>query len=539
MNTKSLKYFVFFTLAILIYTTQATAYSRDAVVSCRTEHPKTGSVYPMGYFKCLATNVIPLDITYAQNSQENISNFTKFSATERQKLLDRRSAILDDLPTTKLAIQAATTRNVTRNLWNTSRAAVRPSQYYIQIEFSKVSHSMLVALNKIDTTAEGINASKTELAAAGKDVNVLSGHLDAINTERTRIRTALLSAITQLTNLVPDAGDRTIYQANKTAIQSIRTTLTTLRTDITTLRTGPITLARAEVTRLGGGGPPPPGGPTVTLSAVPLTVAPGGAVTLSWTSSGASFNYCVLETDGVVSRGALSTSGSFILNPNTNTTYRMKCVGPGSRRVFSNLVNVTVGPTPPPPGDFSISVSPKNPSTPGQMVTISYNTGGADKVCQLYHLRALSLAVSEWMQDNLGQVQGAGTKEISVNDHSLAILKCGQVYKFATIAAQWGPSTRGLIYFNVSSGPFHFVDYGGEDYAHRVTILRHGRSVTGSNGIWDSGTEVSSYTIGAGKAIDTSKFPTVVAGAQTGTSVKVCRIWSNPRQVCGNSQVLP
>jgi OmpA-OmpF porin, OOP family len=86
--------------------------------------------------------------------------------------------------------------------------------------------------------------------------------------------------------------------------------------------------------------PPPSAAPSISLSAVPPSVAEGGCTSLNWTAANAT---SVTIEPGV---GAVDTSGSKQVCPSSTTRYTVTATGPGGTRSDSTTVNVTAKPKP-------------------------------------------------------------------------------------------------------------------------------------------------------------------------------------------------
>ena len=94
---------------------------------------------------------------------------------------------------------------------------------------------------------------------------------------------------------------------------------------------------------------PPAAQPTVTINASPTQVAPGGAVTLTWSST----NATDLQIGPDV--GRVAAEGSTPVTPTVSTTYQITANGPGGTANAS--VSVTVArPEAPPPAAPSQSI---------------------------------------------------------------------------------------------------------------------------------------------------------------------------------------
>jgi len=91
----------------------------------------------------------------------------------------------------------------------------------------------------------------------------------------------------------------------------------------------------------GGSGTPPP---SVTVTANPTSISPGGSTTLTWTSSNAT---TVTISPGV---GSVSPQGSVTVSPATSTTYTATAKGPGGSATASASVTVR------PPQVYSVQV---------------------------------------------------------------------------------------------------------------------------------------------------------------------------------------
>ena len=93
--------------------------------------------------------------------------------------------------------------------------------------------------------------------------------------------------------------------------------------------------------------PAPPAQPTVTLNASPTTVSPGGAVTLSWSSTNAT------DLDIQPGVGKVAPQGTTPVNPQTSTPYTITATGAGGSATATARVDVNApapapAPTPAP-----------------------------------------------------------------------------------------------------------------------------------------------------------------------------------------------
>ena len=84
--------------------------------------------------------------------------------------------------------------------------------------------------------------------------------------------------------------------------------------------------------------------PTVTLNALPATVNPGEAVTLSWTSTNAT------DLDIQPAIGSVAPQGTRGVNPTQSTTYTITATGAGGSATATAQVNVNTAPAAQPAG---------------------------------------------------------------------------------------------------------------------------------------------------------------------------------------------
>lgn len=99
--------------------------------------------------------------------------------------------------------------------------------------------------------------------------------------------------------------------------------------------------------------PPPPKAPTITATANPPSIYPGGSSTITWTSTDAD---SVTLYPGV---GTVERFGSYTVFPTVNTTYEVTGTGPGG--TISVPVQVTVLPPPKPPTFKLLPISKVSP----------------------------------------------------------------------------------------------------------------------------------------------------------------------------------
>ncbi len=87
--------------------------------------------------------------------------------------------------------------------------------------------------------------------------------------------------------------------------------------------------------------PPTPPAPTVTLTANPSTITVGNSSTLTWTSTNATQCSAVWTNN-------TATSGSFVVNPGSTSTYTIDCFG--NNATTTATTTITVNPVTPPGG---------------------------------------------------------------------------------------------------------------------------------------------------------------------------------------------
>jgi hypothetical protein len=104
--------------------------------------------------------------------------------------------------------------------------------------------------------------------------------------------------------------------------------------------------------------------PTVTLSADPPAIPPGGSTTLTWTSANA--NTCSMTP----SIGSIGTSGSKSVNPTKTTTYKITATGYGGSVSASVVVSVIPLPT------VSLSANPETIG-PGESSALTWTSTNA------------------------------------------------------------------------------------------------------------------------------------------------------------------
>ncbi len=118
-------------------------------------------------------------------------------------------------------------------------------------------------------------------------------------------------------------------------------------------------------------GPPPPSAPTVSFSANPMTVQPGGSSDLVWSST----NATSCTASGAWS-GSKATSGSQSTGAlNTTSTYTLSCTGSGGGSA-PRSVTVTVSSSAPPAPTVSLAVDPTSVAVNGSS-TLTWSSTNA------------------------------------------------------------------------------------------------------------------------------------------------------------------
>ena len=95
--------------------------------------------------------------------------------------------------------------------------------------------------------------------------------------------------------------------------------------------------------------PPPASVPTVTLTAAPNSIQPGGSATLSWTSQDAT------DFDLQPGVGKVQASGSTSVTPQSSTTFTLTAIGPGGTGTATARVSVYSPTTSQPAADLGSS----------------------------------------------------------------------------------------------------------------------------------------------------------------------------------------
>src|SRR5688572_27952500 len=109
--------------------------------------------------------------------------------------------------------------------------------------------------------------------------------------------------------------------------------------------------------------------PTVTLTASPRTVSPGGASTLSWSST----RTTACTASGAWS-GAKALSGSQSTGAlNSSATYTISCAGAGGSTARASVTVAVASATPPPTVTLSASPTTISPGGSGTLTWTSTN----------------------------------------------------------------------------------------------------------------------------------------------------------------------
>jgi hypothetical protein len=155
--------------------------------------------------------------------------------------------------------------------------------------------------------------------------------------------------------------------------------------------------------------------PTVTISADPLAIPPGGATTLSWNSTNA---YSCAITPSI---GSIGTSGSKIIKPTKTTTYKITATGYGGTASATVVVSVIPLPT--------VSLS-SNPETigPGETSTLTWTSANA-MACSI--------------EPGIGAVASSGTVTVAPTETTTYTITAsnaaGSATKSATVAYDGSP----------------------------------------------------------------------------------------------------
>jgi len=137
-----------------------------------------------------------------------------------------------------------------------------------------------------------------------------------------------------------------------------------------------VQLIQGKVGEGSGAQPPLPPEPDANLTASVGLVAPGGPVTLTWSTHGADQ---VTLNPGI---GPVSSSGSLVVKPLSTTTFTLTAsnrAGPATRDV---LVKVVAPVSTPPPPTATLTASPTS-IAPGGSATLTWSTANASAVTLL------------------------------------------------------------------------------------------------------------------------------------------------------------
>jgi Di-haem oxidoreductase, putative peroxidase len=138
-----------------------------------------------------------------------------------------------------------------------------------------------------------------------------------------------------------------------------------------------VQLIQGKVGEGSGARPPLPPDPDANLTASAAVVAPGGPVTLSWSTQGADQ---VTLDPGI---GPVSFAGSIVVNPLSTTTFTLTAsnrAGPVTRNV---LVKVALPVSPPPPPPTATLTAAPTSIAPGGSATLTWSTTDASVVTLL------------------------------------------------------------------------------------------------------------------------------------------------------------
>jgi Di-haem oxidoreductase, putative peroxidase len=139
-----------------------------------------------------------------------------------------------------------------------------------------------------------------------------------------------------------------------------------------------VQLIQGKVGEGSGARPPLPPDPDANLTASAAAVAPGGPVTLSWSTRGADQ---VALDPGI---GPVSFSGSMVVNPLSTTTFTLTASNRAGPVMKSVLVKVALPPPPPTPAPPTATLTAAPTSiAPGASATLTWSTTGASAVTLL------------------------------------------------------------------------------------------------------------------------------------------------------------
>jgi hypothetical protein len=141
-----------------------------------------------------------------------------------------------------------------------------------------------------------------------------------------------------------------------------------------------VQLIQGKVGEGSGARLPLPPEPTATLTASATAIAPGGPVTLSWTTTDADLGTI---DPGI---GPVGSSGSIIVSPLSETIFTLTATnraGPATRSVLVKVVQPPPPLPPLPPLPTATLTASASSIGPGGSVTLSWSTTGADLVTLL------------------------------------------------------------------------------------------------------------------------------------------------------------
>lgn len=221
--------------------------------------------------------------------------------------------------------------------------------------------------------------------------------------------------------------------------------------------------ASTTVTVTGGVTPPPPtaADPTVVLSASPLTVVQGQAVTLTWSSTNA--NIPLVASGGWT--GNMALAGSTTVTPAVTTTYTLTASGAAGTNPASQFVTVTV-----------------NPVTAFTPVTNHYSQVTTTGVVETVPVGAQNCVMEVWGTGGKGGI--AGYDGMAGLDTGGGGGGSGGYCRFSlNVSAQAGNTFTVYLYGNTVAGAVNY----SEIVAGTVTGFSSMRAYDGGNGAGGQG----------------------------------------------------
>jgi phospholipase C len=170
-----------------------------------------------------------------------------------------------------------------------------------------------------------------------------------------------------------DGSSYTVQLTNGNGTQAVSPAATTTYTVTASGATG-TTPATATATVTVTGAPPPPAAPTVTLSANPTTINPGGSSTLTVTETNAT-SLVIAGSDGTAPT-VPPTGGTVSVSPKQTTTYTVTATNAAGEATATATVTVSQGPA---PTIVSFTASPSSIAQ-GSSSTLTVVTTGATSV---------------------------------------------------------------------------------------------------------------------------------------------------------------